>query len=163
MEEITQEGESVYGRLYDIVQHNMEAAGETFPYEKETLLCETGAPPQEIDVSRYLELPNPIFMQAVHAAALKRLPDERTTAFWKQRYGESREQFQEEVLRSVASSSVVAINQIRLIRNPYFEQKRGIKYRCMGILYNLTDKAFLREFGKKLPMPVQNIIRKVFI
>ena len=153
----------IYGGLYDVVQGNMDAAGLKFPYEKETFLCEVGAPPQEIDVSRYLELSNPVFMQAVHAAALKRLPEEKTAAFWEQRYGESREQFQEEVLRSVAGSSVVAINQIRLVRNPYFEQKRGIKYHCMGILYGLTDKSFLREFGKKFPMPLQKIIRKVFI
>ncbi len=153
----------IYGGLYDVVQGNMDAASLKFPYEKETFLCEVGAHPQEIDVSRYLELSNPVFMQAVHAAALKRLPEEKTAAFWEQRYGEPREQFQKEVLRSVAGSSVVAINQIRLVHNPYFEQKRGIKYHCMGILYGLTDKSFLREFGKKLPMPLQKLIRKVFI
>lgn len=161
MEEMT--GQDTYGGLYDVVQGNMAAAGLTFPYERETFLCEVGAHPQEIDVSRYLELPNPVFMQAVHAAALKRLPEEKTTAFWEGRYGEPQKQFQEEVLRSVAGSSVVAINHIRLIRNPYFEQKKGIKYHCMGVLYGLTDKSFLREFGKKLPMPIQKLIRKVFI
>lgn len=152
-----------YGRLYDVVQENMRAAGQDFPYARETFLCEVESHPQEVDVARYLELPNPLFMQAVHAAALKRLPQEKTAAFWAQRYGEPREQFQEEVLRSVAGSSVVAINQIRLLHNPYFRQKKGIKYRCMGVLYGLTDKSALREFGKKLPMPLQNLIRKVFI
>lgn len=155
--------QDIYGRLYDVVQGNMAGAGLTFPYEKATFLCEVKAHPQEIDVSRYLELSNPVFMQAVHAAALKRLPEEKTTAFWERRYGEPEKGFQEEVLRSVAASSVVAINQIRLVNNPYFTQKRGIKYRCMGVLYGFTDKAFLREFGKKLPMPVQKLIRKVFI
>ncbi len=161
MEEMA--GQDIYGRLYDVVQGNMEAAGVKFPYERETFLCEVEAHPQEIDVSRYLELPNPVFMQAVHAAALKRLPEERTVAFWEGRYGEPQKQFQEEVLRSVAGSSVVAINQIRLVHNPYFEQKRGIRYHCMGALYGLTDKAFLRELGKRLPMPLQKLIRKVFI
>ncbi len=155
--------QDIYGRLYDVMQGNMEAAGLKFPYERETFLCEVGAHPQEVDVARYLELSNPVFMQAVHAAALKRLPEEKTVAFWEQRYGEPREQFQEEVLRSVAGSSVVAINQIRLVHNPYFEQKKGIKYHCMGALYGLTDKSALREFGKKLPMPLQKLIRKVFI
>lgn len=155
--------QDIYGRLYDVMQGNMEAADLKFPYERETFLCEVGAHPQEVDVARYLELPNPVFMQAIHAAALKRLPEEKTAAFWEQRYGEPREQFQEEVLRSVASSSVVAINQIRLVNNPYFEQKKGIKYHCMGALYGLTDKSALREFGKKLPMPLQKFIRKVFI
>lgn len=155
--------QDIYGRLYDVMEGNMEAADLQFPYERETFLCEVGAHPQEVDVARYLELPNPVFMQAIHAAALKRLPEEKTAAFWEQRYGEPREQFQEEVLRSVIGSSVVAINQIRLVNNPYFEQKRGIKYHCMGALYGLTDKSALREFGKKLPMPLQKFIRKVFI
>lgn len=155
--------QEVYSRLYDAVQKNMETAGEKFPYEKETFLCETGAHPQEVDVSRYLELSNPVFMQAVHVAALKRLPEEKTEAFWRQRYGEGREHFQEEVLRSIAGSTVVAINHIRLLNNPYFQQRKGIKYYVLGLLYGLTDKSSLREFGKRLPMPIQKIIRKVFI
>ncbi len=155
--------QEIYGRLYDVVKDNMEAAGEEFSYGKETFLCDAGAHPQEIDVSRYLGLPNPAFMQAVHVAALKRLPEERIVTFWEQRYGESREQFQEEVLRSIAGSSVVAINHVRLLNNPYFKQKKGIRYYGMGLLYGLTDKSCLREFGKKLPMPLQKIIRKVFL
>ncbi|MBO5283043.1 MAG: hypothetical protein J6B43_07975 [Lachnospiraceae bacterium] len=155
--------QEVYSRLYDVVQANMDTAGGKFPYEKETFLCDVGAHPQEIDISGYLKLSNPAFMQAVHVAALKRLPEERIVTFWEQRYGEEREQFQEEVLRSIANSSVVAINQIRIIHNPYFEQKRGVRYHALGLLYGLTDKSSLREFGKKLPMPVQKIIRKVFI
>ena len=33
----------------------------------------------------------------------------------------------------------------------------------LGLLYGMTDKSNLREFGKKLPDPVQQIIRKVFL
>lgn len=156
-------GLEVYERLYDVVQGNMRAAGQDFPYARETFICEVGAHPQEVDVARYLELPNPLFLQTVYAAALKRLPEEKTERAWARRYGEPEERFREEVLRNVAGSSVVAINRIRLVHNPYFQQKRGIKYYCMGILYGLTDKSALREFGKKLPMPIQRLIRKVFI
>lgn len=161
MEKITEQG--VYSKLYDFTQEKMEAVGQKLPYEKETFLCEVGCPPQQIDVSRFLELSNPAFLQAVYTVVLKRLPEEREAAFWEQRYGEPESLFQEEVLRSISNSSVVAINHIRLVHNPYFEHKKGIKYYCMGILYGLTDKSFLREFGKKLPMPIQKIIRKVFI
>ena len=56
-----------------------------------------------------------------------------------------------------------AINHMEIVDNPYFKQRRGIKYHVMGILYGLTDKSFLREFGKKLPGPLQKIIRKVFL
>lgn len=153
----------VYGKLYDIVEQNMEAAGGRLEYRKETLLCDVGSDPQVIDVSRFLELGNGAFMQAIHVAALKRLPDEATVSFWQQRYDEPKEQFQEEVLHSIENSSVVAINQIKIINNPYFEQKKGIKYHLLSHLYGLTDKSSLREFGKKLPQPLQKIIRRIFI
>lgn len=153
----------IYDSLYTIVQQNMEAAGAKLQYRRATLLCDVEADPQIIDVSRFLELSNPEFMQAIHVAALKRLPDDRTAAFWEQRYTQPREEFQRDVLRTIAGSSVVAINHIRIVNNPYFEQKRGLKYHLMGLLYGLTDKSSLREFGKKLPMPIQSIIRKVFI
>lgn len=155
--------QEVYGALYDIIQGNMEAAGGKLEYNKATLLCDVGADPQIIDVARFTELPNAEFMQAIHVAALKRLPEENIVSFWEKRYDEPKEQFQEEVLRSIAGSSVVAINQLRIINNPYFEQKRGVKYKLLGHLYGLTDKSSLRVFGKKLPAPIQKIIRKIFI
>ena len=83
--------------------------------------------------------------------------------FWEQRYDMETEAFQREVLQCIAGSSVVAINHIHIVDNPYFEQKRGLKYNMLGKLYGLTDKSSLREFGKKMPAPVQKLIRKVFL
>lgn len=154
---------SIYEKLYDAVGEKLTAAGQKLEYGKSTFLCDVGTHPQNVCVSKYLYLPNEEFMEAVYVAALKRLPDERTTAFWEKRYNLPREQFQREVLQSIAGSSVVAINHIRLVDNPYFEQKCGLKYKTLGLLYGLTDKSNLREFGKKLPEPLQKLIRKVFL
>ena len=154
---------SVYEEIYNVVAENLHLADKEFGYGKATFLCDVETHPRDICVSEYLHLPNPEFMQAIYVAALKRLPDERTVSFWSEKYDMEKEAFQREVLGCIANSSVVAINQIRLLDNPYFEQKRGLKYRTLGLLYGLTDKAVLREFGKKLPMPVQKIIRKVFL
>lgn len=154
---------SVYAKIYDVVAENLRLADKTFEYGKKTFLCDVETHPQAVCVSKYMQLSNQEFMEAVYVAALKRLPDERTVAFWAQKYELPREQFQEEVLRCIAGSSVVAINHICLVDNPYFEQKRGLKYRMLGMLYGLTDKSNLRQFGKKLPAPIQNLIRKVFL
>lgn len=153
----------IYARLYDEVGGNLSKTGKSFEYKKSTFLCDIMSHPQEIDVSRYLGLPNAEFMEAIYVAALKRLPDDRTKTFWAERYQLPVSQFQEEVLRCIAGSSVVAINQIRLENNPYFRQKCGLKYKALGLLYGLTDKSYLREFGKRLPAPVQKIIRKLFL
>lgn len=153
----------VYAGIYDVVSGNMEAAGKQFGYGKSTFLCDVMSHPQDIAVSKYLELSNEEFMEAMYVAALKRLPDERTQKFWKEKYVLPKETFQREVLKCLAGSSVVAINHIRLKDNPYFVQKRGLRYKALGVLYGLTDKSNLREFGKKLPDPVQQIIRKVFL
>lgn len=153
----------VYAEICDVVIGNLQQAEMSFEYGKSTFLCDVESHPQEVCVSRFLHLSNPEFMQAVYVAALKRLPDDRTVDFWRMRYEQPKEEFQEQVLRCVANSSVVAINHIRFTENPYFEQKTGLKYKMLGGLYGLTDKANLREFGKKLPQPIQRLIRKIFL
>lgn len=154
---------SVYDKIYDTVAENLRLAGKPFEYGKNTFLCDVESHPQDICVSKYLHLSNMDFMQAIYVAALKRLPDERTVAFWTEKLDVPREIFQEEVLRCIAHSSVVAINHIHLVDNPYFEQKRGFRYKLLGMLYGLTDKSGLRKLGKKMPDPVQRLIRKVFL
>lgn len=153
----------VYAGLYDEVAGNLSKAGKNFEYKKSTFLSDVKGHPQEIDVSRYLHLSNPEFVEAIYVAALKRLPDDRTRDFWAGKYHLPAPQFQKEVLMCIAGSSVVAINQIRLENNPYFVQRRGLKYKTLGLLYGFTDKSYLREFGKKLPAPVQKIIRQLFL
>lgn len=153
----------IYSGIYDIVAENLQIAGETFEYGKETFLCDVKSHPQVVDVSKYLSLPNSQFLQAVHVGVYKRLPEEKVVAVWKEKYGWPQEKFQEALLKTIEKSSVVAINHIQLVNNPYFEQHLGIRYKVLGILYGLTDKSFLREFGKKMPQPIQKIIRKVFL
>ena len=154
---------NIYAGLYDVVAENFSKAGQTFGYEKSTFLCDVEAHPRALVVSKYADLDNPKFFQAVFVGAFKRLPEEREVAPWRAKYELPKAQFQEQVLRMVEGASVTAINHMEIVDNPYFEQRRGIKYRAMGILYGLTDKSFLREFGKKLPGPLQKIIRKVFL
>lgn len=153
----------IYSELYDVVSENLEAAGKRFEYGRDTFLCDVGSHPQDVCVSKYVHLPNHAFMEAVYTSALKRLPDERTAKFWTDRCDMPKEEFQREVLQCIANSSVTAINHIHLTDNPYFEQKCGLRYHMLGMLYGLTDKSSLREFGKKMPAPIQKIIRKVFL
>lgn len=153
----------VYTLLYNEVSENFAKTGKSYGYKKNTFLCDVANHPQKIDVTRYLNLSNEDFMEAIYVAALKRLPDEKTRAFWAERYSLPVPQFQKEVLKCIAGSGSVAINGIYLEGNPYFVQKRGLKYKAIGRLYGLTDKSCLREFGKKLPDPIQKIIRKLFL
>lgn len=153
----------VYEGIYDVVAGNLQSAGQPFSYHKATFLCDVENSPQTVDVSKYLELSNKQFFQALYVAAYKRLPETNEAAVWKNKYDMTASDFQKAVLQSIVNSSVVAINHIQFINNPYFEQKRGIKYKLFGILYGLTDKSSLRQFGKKMPQPIQKIIRKVFL
>lgn len=157
------EDKSVYAGIYDIVSENLNMAGMAFEYRKSTFLCDVEAHPQDVCVTRFRHLSNPEFMEAVYVAALKRLPDERTVDFWAGKYDMPKEAFRKEVLRCIAASSVVAVNHVHLRENPYFEQEEGLRYKALGMLYGLTDKSSLRELGKKLPMPLQKIIRKIFL
>ncbi len=153
----------VYEEIYNIVAENYHDAGMNFEYRKATFLQDVNSHPQKIDVSRYISLSNELFFQAIFVAAFKRLPESEEAKRWKDQLELSKESFQKKFLEYVAGSSVVAINHILLVNNPYFEQKKGLRYRMVGVLYGLTDKSSLREFGKTLPAPIQKIIRKVFI
>lgn len=153
----------LYAGIYDTVAENLRNAGMEMSYLRTTFLSDVGTQPEMVSVARLMPLPNEDFAQAAYVAVMQRLPDEKTAAFWAGKYDMSQPEFQEEMLRSLAHSSVVAINHIRLTENPYFEQQNGLRSHLLGMLYGLTDKSNLREFGKKLPMPVQRLIRKVFL
>lgn len=153
----------IYNGIYDIVAENLQAAEKAFEYGRDTFLCDINSHPQVVDVSKYLYLPNPQFFQAVFVGVYRRLPEEKEMAAWKEKYGWPLDKFQAALLKTIEKSSVAAINHIQFVNNPYFEQQRGIRYRVLGIFYGLTDKSSLREFGKKLPQPIQKVIRKVFL
>lgn len=153
----------VYEGIYDIVAENLRNADQTFEYRKSTFLCDVMGHPQTLDVSKFIRLTNREFFQAVFVSVFRRLPEKEEYGRWEPRYDMEDRRFQEAVLREMEVSSVAAINHIRFINNPYFQQKRGIRYRLLGTLYGLTDKSFLRELGKKMPQPIQKIIRKVFL
>ena len=153
----------VYEGIYDVVAGNLQAAGQAFDYHKTTFLLDVKSPPQIVDVSKYVNLANKDFFQAVYVAAYKRLPEIHEEAVWKTKCDMTTAEFQKAVLQNIVNSSVVAINHIQFINNPYFEQNYGIKHKLLGMLYGLTDKSSLRQFGKKMPQPIQRIIRKVFL
>ncbi len=154
---------NIYARLYDVVAENLEHAGKTFGYEKDTFLCDVEGHPRALVVSKYTHLCNEEFFQAVFVGAFKRLPEEKELSPWLDKMNLPEKCFQEQVLRMIEGSSVTAINQMEIVDNPYFEQKKDLKYHLLGKLYGLTDKSSLREFGKRLPEPIQKIIRKVFL
>lgn len=153
----------IYGLLYDVVSENYQTAGQSFSYNKNTFLCDAESHPQVFDVSKYMYLNNEEFFQAVFVGAFKRLPEVQESKAWEGKFTMPEEEFRSLVLEYIGNSSVVAINGICFADNPYFKQRRGLKYKVMGMLYGLTDKASLREFGKKLPRPIQKVIRKVFL
>ena len=155
--------EAVYGQIYDVVAENYRNAGKEMEYTKNTFLLTAKSHPQEVRVADFLELNNPEFFQAIYVATMKRLPEQKVIREWEDKLELPKEQFQRDVLLSLSKSSVVAINHIHFVENPYFIQKRGLKYKSLGVLYGLTDKSSLREFGKKLPDPIQKIIRKIFL
>ena len=154
---------NIYEVIYDTISENMISAGLGYSYNKETFLYDIGTDTQEIDISRFLDLPNDKFYQAIFVATMRRLPHTKAELSFEQKYSEPKEDFQKEVLSFMNKFSFVAVNNIRFINNPYFEQNRGIRYKMIGLLYGLTDKSELRQLGKKLPKPIQMVIRRFFL
>lgn len=155
--------QQVYEKIYDTVSANYLRAGKKLDYEKKAFLCNVGTHPQVVDAACCKGLSNPEFYQAVHMAVYHRLPEQKEYKKWSAYFGMDASAFQRKVLKKLSASSVAAINQVHFIHHPRFRQHRGICYWGFGVLYGLTDKQELRRIGKKLPAPVQKIIRKVFI
>lgn len=153
---------NVYETIYDTINENMRLANKTFSYDKETFLRDVGTPSWEIDVSKYLDLPFENFKQAICVVVLRRLPDEYIEKLFRRRKILSEEECKIALLKWIENTGYVAINHIKFINNPYFTQKRGVKYRLIRLLYCLTEKTGLRRFGKTLPQPIQNVLRRFF-
>lgn len=153
----------IYEKIYDIVSENYRKAGKKTEYKKSSFLCSAGAHPQIVDVAEYTKLPNPEFYQAVYTAVYQRLPERKDYEKWSAFFGMETKEFQRKLLKKLSVSSMSAMNRIRFIHNPYFCRPGGIRYRALGMLYGLTDKPALRQLGKKMPKPVQKVIRKVLL
>lgn len=153
----------IYEKIYDIVAENLYAAGRSFEYQKSTFLLEAGSAPNIVDVASYLDLPDSEFFQAIYVAVYKRLPEKKVSEKWDSRGAADAAEYRKKVLKKMVNSSVAAINHVRFVNNPYFEQRLGMRSRLLGMLYGLTDKSSLRQWGKKMPQPIQKIIRKVFL
>lgn len=153
----------VYETIYDMVAENYKKAGKHMAYEKQAFLCNVTAHPQIIDVSRYQQLSRLQFCQAVCMAVYRRLPKAWEYEKWGVFSDGETFMFRKNLLKKLSVCSVAAQNRIRLTRNPYVRQHMGIRYRLAGLLYVATDKPSLRQLGKKLPEPVQQIIRKVLL
>ncbi len=155
--------EKVYEKIYDLVSENYRKAGKKLEYEKSAFLCSAGAHPQIVDVAEYTKLPNPEFYQAIYMAVYQRLPEREDYEKWRAFFSMETPEFQRKLLKRLSVSSMSAMNRIRFIHNPYFCRPSGIRYRALGMLYGLTDKPALRQLGKKMPKPVQKVIRKVLL
>ncbi|MCR4896865.1 MAG: hypothetical protein K5891_08850 [Lachnospiraceae bacterium] len=154
---------AIYGILYDTVAANMEAAGAPFGYRRPSMTCNAGMHPRIVDVSRYEELDNADYFQAAFVGVFKRLPEVAEEAPWQQHYGEDRTAFRTRVWKVLTGSTVFAIRHMELTENPYCTPRMGLRYHLLGRVHGLTARADFRTFGKKLPAPIQKLIRKVFL
>ncbi len=153
----------VYERIYNIVSENYKSAGKKLDYEKQAFLYNTGTHPQVVDVRRYRHLSNLEFYQAVHTAVYHRLPEQEEYHKWSAFFCMNPAAFQRKLLKKISASSVAALYRMRFIGGKYANRRRGTGCLVFGFCYGLTDKPGLRRLGKKLPLPLQRIVRKVFL
>jgi hypothetical protein len=154
---------TTYEAIYDIVATNMTDTGEPWEYGKATFLSEVESEPGQIDIARYVKLANPDFLQAIYVAVYKRLPEPKQISYWAQYYDLPKEHFQSRVLQNIVQSGVAAINHIRFLNNPYFTYRTPVwRTRLLRMLGRMSDMTAIRSLGKKLPKPLQSIVRKIF-
>ena len=150
----------IYESIFSVVDDNLQQAGVSNDYKTSTFLADIGQHPHDIDLQRILCLDKDAFVEAAYVVFMKRLPDTKELAFWNMEQNE--EALKKNVIQMISNSPTVMINHIQMQNCPYEIKESKMKQKIFGLLYGLTDKSYLREFGKKMPPFVQKIIRRVF-
>ena len=150
----------VYESIFKVVDDNLKQAGVSNDYKVSTFLADIGQNPHDIDLQRILLLDKEEFVEASYMVFMKRLPDPKELDFWKMEQHE--ETLKKRVMETISNSPTVMINYIHMLNCPYEIRESKLKQKLFGLLYGLTDKSYLREFGKKMPLFVQILIRRLF-
>lgn len=150
----------IYESIYKVVDGNLKKATVENEYKLSTLMADVGQKPQDIDLQKILHLQGDAFIEAAYMVIMKRLPDHKEMNYWM--LEQDQELLKRNVIQAISNSGTVMINHIRLHNHPYIIKVSRLKRKLFELLYGLTDKSYLREFGKKMPMFMQKIIRKLF-
>ncbi len=151
----------IYSKVYDVMNENMEAAGEEFSYTKDAFLYSTKRDLKTVDMLDIIELDKKSFEQALNIGILFRLPKENEVNV-NENDDESDLEYKKRKFEFIAGSSG-AYNMQVVITNNIFEEpitKIGRNpVRVASGYFRCIDK--LHKFYYKLPAPVKAAAKKI--
>lgn len=163
--------DSVYGKLYDIVENRLREYDKTMPSSKSVFLYAVDKEPGILDGTQTKEMKDDIFFEVAYMGLLNRLPDESAKEAWKYQMQTEPENFRAQLLdalifsqEAIIKGSIFKNNQIVAVkqRDLRVVQISGVKQDISGdTIQKRGLKDRLYALYTKLPLSMRIFLRKI--
>lgn len=153
----------IYSALYDIVDENMNKAGQKFRISKKITLSTAAATPGKVDILKLSrERDNDTFVKKAFLLLLGRQIDGTALRQWKPQYKLPPEEFQHHVIATIKNSEEFFNTQVRMYNNIYSENTSfGGSISGIGRSAGITVPERMMKIYKKMPPFLKNAAKKI--
>ena len=153
----------IYSALYDIVDENMNNAGQKLRISKELVLSSAIIKPGKVDILKLSrEKNNDTFVKKAYIFMLNRQVDGTALKAWRAQYKLPPEEFQRNVVATIKGSEEFFNNQVKMYNNIYSENT-SFRGRLSGIGRpgGIPVSERLVKVYRKMPPFVKNLTKKI--
>lgn len=153
----------IYSSIYDIVEGNMNKAGQKLRTSKELVMSLVNIKPGTVDILKLSrERNNDTFLRKAYIIMLNRQIDRQALKAWRSNYKLPPEEFQQAVINSIKGSEEFFNNQVRMYNNIYSANNSfGGNISGMGRSAGITVPERLMKVYRKLPPFMKNAAKKI--
>ncbi len=153
----------IYSAIYDIVDENMNSAGQKLRISKELVLSTTTVKPGKVDILKLSrERNNETFVKKAYIFMLNRQIDSYAVKAWKPQYKLPPDEFQRNVVTTIKSSQEFFNNQVRMYNNIYSENNSfGGSLAGIGRPAGIPVSERLLKVYRKMPPFMKNAAKKL--
>ena len=154
---------NIYADIYNIVNENMQNAGEAFRTPEICFEKITSSDPVTADISELAEISdNSDFLLTAYRILLQRNIDDNARKSWEERMNLPSPEFQKLVVRSILRSAEFANTRIK-VKNNIYSEKNAFGGNIEGIrkASSVTMPEKLMNMYRKMPAPVKRAAKKI--
>lgn len=150
-----EEQKKIYDDLFQMVENNLRAAGKELDLKKETFLSMVGESREIIDVSKWHNFENDVFLEVAYYHLLERLPDSLALKMWKGKMKKAKKVVHRDIITSILNSQEYSSHNTYVVNNMYSLSDQP------DISLRFRIREFMYRIYKKFPEPLKQVIRKI--
>lgn len=150
---------SIYEKIFDISNSNMQKSGNSFVHPKSAFLCYTALDPHKVDLIELCKIQanNPEFLDIAYINLLNRPVDPEAYQSWKKHFNMPEQQFRRLVIQRLVVSKEATVCHKRIYNNIFSKKK----YKSQKDSLRSKTMQKLMPIYKKLPETIKAPIRKI--